>query len=258
MPDRHSFNIASMQTVITAGAPLQTDVKLETIDFFFNANLCEFYGATETGTITYILHNQHVSKEASVGRPLWGMQVVIIDKDGNEVPRGGAGEVYIGGDLLMKEYYKNPEANQKSFRGKFFTLGDIGRMDEDGFLYLIDRKKDMIISGGENVFPVDIEKALSEHKKVKDVAVIGIPDKEWGEAVLAIVVPADATLLTADNMVRKQLATELKEFCKTRLASFQRPKVYEFVEAIPYNPSGKILKKELREKYWGDLKQRVF
>ncbi len=164
------------------------------------------------------------------------------------VDQGQIGEIYTRGLNVFAEYYKNPGATKKAFIGDWCTVGDMGYMDEEGFVYLVDRKNDMIISGGENIYPREVEEVLFQHPAVADAAVIGIPDEKFGEAVKAIVVlRADMTATVSDLM----------EFCKGRLGGYKRPRSIDFTAALPRNPSGRVLKRELREPYWKGQPRRV-
>ena len=161
---------------------------------------------------------------------------------------GEVGEITARGPLLLRTYYKNEKAYNDAMRDGWFFSGDLGRVDDEGFLYLVDRKKDMICSGGVNIYPMDIEEVLHSHPKVHESAVIGVPDDKWGEAVLAIVVPRQGQSLDQEEIIR---------YCKDNMASYQAPKLVQFVDELPRNPSGKVLKRELREPYWEGRESRI-
>jgi acyl-CoA synthetase (AMP-forming)/AMP-acid ligase II len=184
----------------------------------------------------------------SAGRPLPGTELRIVDENDEPVPVGSVGEIVARGDQLMRGYWNLPEASAEALRGGWMHTGDAGILDEEGYLFIQDRVKDMIVSGGENVYPREVENALFEHPAVADVAVIGVPDEKWGESVKAIVVLREGKQARADDLV---------EFCKGRLARYKQPRSVDFVEALPRNASGKVLKKELREKYWQGHDRRV-
>jgi acyl-CoA synthetase (AMP-forming)/AMP-acid ligase II len=164
------------------------------------------------------------------------------------VPTGEVGEIVIKAGFVMKGYWNRPEATEDSIRNGFFYTGDAGYFDEDGFLYIHDRVKDMILSGGENIYPAEVENAIFGHPGVADVAVIGVPDEKWGEAVKAIVVAKPGEHPTPESVIA---------WAKERIASYKCPKTVDIIEALPRNPSGKILRKDLREPYWKDMTRRV-
>ena len=176
------------------------------------------------------------------------MEFKVVDERGDAVPVGEVGEIITRGPTLFDGYYGNPEATQEAWRAGYFHTGDLGRMDEEGFLYIVDRLKDMILSGGVNIYPKDIEDVIYRLSAVKDVAVIGIPNEKWGEAVHAIVVLREKATLTED---------EVLSTCRDALAAFQVPKRVEFRDELPRNPSGKLLKRVLREAYWQEAEAKV-
>jgi acyl-CoA synthetase (AMP-forming)/AMP-acid ligase II len=214
------------------------------------------YGMTETtAAATYLFpadHRRALAGEPnlllSAGRPLLGTEVRIVDDDGAAVPNGTIGEVAVRGPQLMRGYWNLPEPTAEALRGGWMHTGDAGILDDEGFLYIQDRVKDMIVSGGENVYPREVEDVLFQHPAVADVAVIGVPDERWGEAVKAIVVRKDGETVDADALLT---------YCKGQLGGYKRPRSVEFIEALPRNPSGKVLKKDLREKYWAGQSRRV-
>jgi len=165
--------------------------------------------------------------------------VKIVDSEDREVPRGEIGEILCRGPNVMKEYYKDPQATAEALKGGWLHTGDIGRMDHEGFVYVVDRKKDMIISGGENIYPREIEEVLYRHPKIRDAAVVGTPDPLWGESVKAFVVLKPGSSMAEEEVV---------EYCKAHLASYKKPRQVEFIESLPRNPSGKVLKNDLRGK----------
>ncbi|MCB1666379.1 MAG: AMP-binding protein [Pseudomonadales bacterium] len=177
-----------------------------------------------------------------------GTQVRIVDEDDKELPRGEIGEIAIRGPQLMEGYWNLPDATANALRGGWMYTGDAGRMDEEGFVYIQDRIKDMIVSGGENIYPKEVENALFEHPNVADAAVIGVPSEQWGEAVLAFVATRDGQTIEPDELIA---------FCRERLAGYKVPRAIESIAQIPRNASGKVLKKDLREPYWRDVDRRV-
>ena len=215
---------------------------------FPNVGLNEFYGATEVGLVTNLRAEDQRRKVRSVGRPVIGMFVELWDEDGNVVPHGEVGEIHIGGATTIREYYNNPEATAEARKGGFFTPGDMGRFDEEGYLYIVDRKKDMIISGGENIFPNDIEEVLYRHAAVEMAAVVGAPDAKWGEIVVAVVT------LKPGGCVGE---TELIAHCKTFLSGFKVPKRIDFRDQMPMSSFGKILRRDVRTSYWEHQEVKV-
>lgn len=177
----------------------------------------------------------------SVGRPVVGMFVELRDEHGTPVPQGEVGEIHIGGATLIREYFNNPEATASARSGSFFTLGDMGQFDEEGYLYIVDRKKDMIISGGENIFPNDIEDVLHKHPAVNMVAVVGAPDRKWGEIVVAVVVLKQGHSATEADLIGH---------CKAELSNFKVPKKVDFRDQLPMSSFGKILRRDVRQPYW--------
>jgi fatty-acyl-CoA synthase len=214
------------------------------------------YGMTETtAAATYLMpadHRRALGGEPklllSAGRPLPGTEVRVVDGKGRPLPNGAIGEVAVRGPQLMRGYWNLPQATTEALRDGWMHTGDAGVMDDEGFLYIQDRVKDMIVSGGENVYPREVEEVLYQHPAVAEAAVIGVPDATWGEAVKAIVVRKPGAEASAE---------EILDFCKGRLGGYKRPRSVDFVAALPRNPSGKVLKKELREPYWAGHTRRV-
>jgi acyl-CoA synthetase (AMP-forming)/AMP-acid ligase II len=235
------FDLGSLRLLLSGGSPLLTHTKEALLQRFPNAGLNEFYGATEVGLVTNLRSEDQRRKVRSVGRPVIGMFVELRDETGNVVPNGEVGEIHIGGATIIREYFNNPEATAEARRGGFFTLGDMGRFDEEGYLYIVDRKKDMIISGGENIFPNDIEEVLYKHPAVEMAAVVGAPDRKWGEIVVA------AVKLKSGSSVDE---AELIAHCKAFLSSFKVPKRIDFWDRMPMSSFGKILRRDVRQSYW--------
>src|SRR5690606_4139532 len=203
------------------------------------ANVCTF-GQTEMSPVTTVLDGADtIEKLGSVGRPVPLVDARIVDADMNDVPQGEVGEIVYRGPQTMLGYWDNPEETAKAFRGGWFHSGDLVRADEDGYLYVVDRLKDMIISGGENVYCTEVEAAIAEHLKVREVAVVGAPHPKWGETPVAVVVPRDPDDPPGSD--------ELIEFTSTRLASYKKPTRVVVVDALPRNASGKVLKAPLRD-----------
>jgi acyl-CoA synthetase (AMP-forming)/AMP-acid ligase II len=182
------------------------------------------------------------------GQPTFGTELRIVDGEGRECAVGEVGEIAIRGAMVMKGYWKRPEATSEAIRDGWFHTGDAGYLDQDGYLAIHDRVKDMIVSGGENVYPAEVESVLFAHPEVADVAVIGVPDERYGEAVKAIVVRTPGSTLSQRQLI---------EHCVGKMAGYKRPRSVDFVDSLPRNPTGKILKRELREPYWKGRDRRV-
>ncbi|RMF11161.1 MAG: AMP-dependent synthetase [Alphaproteobacteria bacterium] len=247
-PRLNEANLSSLEMLLSAGSPLRQDTK-EEARRRLTPQLYELYGFSE-GFATILKPAYADTKPGSVGTPVLGFEMHIIDDDGTILPRGEIGEIVGTGGGLMKEYYNRPDATAEIIwrddRGRTFVRsGDIGRMDDDGFLYILDRKKDMIISGGFNVFPADIEEVVGQHPAVADVTVIGVPHEKWGEVPLALVIRAKDTSASPD---------EIRDWANARLAKTQRLAGVEFRDEFPRNALGKVLKKDLRQPYWTDQK----
>ncbi|RLL46854.1 long-chain-fatty-acid--CoA ligase [Oceanobacillus piezotolerans] len=235
----NQYDVKSMKWCMSGGAPCPLEVKKKIIERFENGMLFDAFGQTEMSpTTTALKSNDSLRKTDSVGKPIMGVEVRVVDENMNDVPIGEVGEIIYRGPTVFLGYYKNPEATSEAFYGGWFHSGDLVRMDEEGFIYIVDRKKDMIISGGENIYPVEVEEALYKHPAILEAAVIGVPDKEWGETVKAYVVLKECQIVSKDEIV---------EHCKKYLASYKKPKFVEFIDELPRNPSGKILKRILRE-----------
>jgi acyl-CoA synthetase (AMP-forming)/AMP-acid ligase II len=237
-PSLDSRNLSSLRCLISGGAPLPTAVK-ERVLARFGPVLTEFYGATETRIITAITPAELARRDRSCGRPIRDVEIRILDEEGNDVRNGEVGEVYIRGPGLFSGYWRDPERTAAAHRGEWFSLGDMGRRDDEGYLYLVDRKQDMIISGGENIYPNDIEECLLRHPEVKEAGVVGAPDERWGELVVAYVVPRNGQLPRSEALI---------EFCGERLPNYMKPRHIEFCDALPRNEVGKILRRELRKR----------
>ncbi|OLO40590.1 hypothetical protein BTR23_06285 [Alkalihalophilus pseudofirmus] len=245
---KQKYNHESMRVLISAGAPLPTQTKNDVLKYFIDADLHEFYGSTESGITLNIKPKDIRQKEACVGLPFPMVECLLLDDQKNPMARGEVGELYIKAPYLLDEYYQNDQANQDAFYGNYFTVGDMARQDDDGYYYIVDRKKDMLISGGVNIYPREIEEFLYTHAGILEVAVIGVPDPVWGEAVKAIVVPKAGVSLTEEEII---------SYCEGRLASYKKPKSVDFVSVLPRNPSGKILKTDLRAPYWQGQGKRI-
>ena len=239
---RATYDTSSLRYVLHGAAPCPVQVKQRIIEWF-GPIVWEYYAATE-GVGSFVDSPTWLTKPGTVGRPLGEGQVVIGDGLGAELPRGETGLVYLRAVEAAKfEYYKDQEKTASSYRGDYFTLGDVGYMDEDGYVFLTDRSANLIISGGVNIYPAEIDAVLLQHPAVGDVATIGVPNEEWGEEVKAVVE------LQPGRAGTPELARELIEFCRVHLAAFKCPRSVDFIAKLPRQDNGKIYKRVLREHY---------
>jgi acyl-CoA synthetase (AMP-forming)/AMP-acid ligase II len=219
--------------------PVETKRKL--LELFPNAKLGETYGMTESAATITTLNPEHVlTKMASVGKPFVNVEIRLVDGDGRDVAQGQVGEILFRGPNTMMGYYKDPEATRETLKDGWLHTGDLGRLDDEGFLYIVDRKKDMIITGGENIFPREIEEVLYAHPKILEAAVIGVPDPEWGEKIHAVVALKEGQRLTEQEII---------DYTVEHIASFKKPKSVQFVDRLPRSAAGKVLKRVLKEAY---------
>jgi long-chain acyl-CoA synthetase len=247
--DFPKYDLSSLDRVFYGSSPMAVEWIQRTMDAFPNANIQQGYGLTETSPIlTTLDEDVHVAALESgqyeilkaAGRPLVGLDMKIVGADGAEVPLGDDGEVVVRGPNVTIGYLNRPEENDRAFRDGWFYTGDIGKMDENGFMFLLDRKKDMIITGGENVYSSEVEAVLYQHENVHECAVVGVPDDKFGEALFAAIVPRPGTTLTD---------TEIIEHCRSRIGGYKIPRQMAFVEDLPKSAMGKILKTEIRKIY---------
>jgi acyl-coenzyme A synthetase/AMP-(fatty) acid ligase len=253
LPDevKNSVDVSSVRQLLISSAPARKDLKLAIMDYFKNAELWEAYGSTEGGLVTLLRPEDQFKKLGSIGKEIFGTdRIRILDESRNEVPDGEVGELFYRTPMLFKEYLKEPGKTKEAFEKGWSSAGDMVKRDEDGYYVLVDRKANMIITGGENVYPSEVEGVVGAHEAVKDIAVVGVPDEKWGEAVKAIVVLHNGYEPSED------LAGELVEFTRGKLAGFKRPKSIDFIEdsEMPRTASGKILHRILRSKFgkWSD------
>ena len=243
---KSKYDVSSIRQLLISSAPARKDLKIAIMDYFKNAELWEAYGSTEGGLVTLLRPEDQFKKLGSIGKEIFGTdRIKILDEDRNEVPDGEVGELFYRTPMLFKEYLKEPEKTKEAFFGEWSSAGDMVRRDEDGYYVLVDRKANMIITGGENVYPSEVESVVGAHEAVKDIAVIGVPDEKWGEAVKAVVVLHDG------YEPSKELEKEILDWTKGKLAGYKRPKSIDFIkdEEMPRTPTGKILHRILRERY---------
>lgn len=240
-----SRDVSSIRKLLCSSAPVRQKMKSEIMEFFPGVQLYEAYGSTEAGTVTVLKPEDQLRKLGSIGSECLGTDFVkILDPDGHELPTGEVGEIYSCGPMLFDSYYKLPEKTAASFRGRYFSAGDMGKKDEEGFYYIVDRRDNMIITGGENVYPSEVEEAIGSLECVFDCACIGLPDDKWGEKVVAVVIPHA-------GLAEEQVIETVTEHCKINLARFKRPKEVIVIrqEEMPRTATGKILHRKLRDKY---------
>jgi long-chain acyl-CoA synthetase len=252
-PRARSVDFGRLKYILYGASPIPLDLLRECMEVF-GCGFCQQYGMTETcGTIVYLPPEDHDPagnpRMRAAGLPMPGVQIQIMGEDGQVLPPGAVGEVAIRSVANMVGYWKLDEATKATVGADgWLRSGDAGYLDEDGYLYIHDRVKDMIISGAENIYPAEVESAVYGHPHVAEVAVIGVPDDKWGEAVKAIVAPKPGVTPDAEDIIA---------FARTRIAAFKAPKTVDFIEALPRNASGKILRRELREPYWAGHTRRV-
>lgn len=242
---RASCDLTRVTRLMISSAPARPDTKRAVMEMFPNSGLFELYGATETGWVTMLHPDEQFSHLGSVGRECVGSAPIrILDEQGQEVPDGEAGELYSCTPYTFDGYWGLPEKTRAAFHGAYCTVGDMARRDEAGFIRLVDRKSNMIISGGENIYPSEVETLVGGHPMVKDVAVIGVPDEKWGESVHAVVVPHDGVPIDEAT---------LQDWVRTRIAGYKCPKSYAFIAEteMPRNATGKVLHRELRARFGG-------
>lgn len=253
LPEASKFNCATLKRITYGGSPIPEDVAARAMALF-NCDFMQAYGLTETsgGPVTYLSPTDHRpgrGKLRSCGKAAPGREIRIVDENGVEQAIGAVGEILVRSPCVMTGYWKREDANAKCIdKDGWFCTGDAGYLDEEGYLYIYDRVSDMIISGGENIYPAEVENALAGHPAVQDVAVIGVPHEKWGEAVKAIV----ATKPSAEVS-----EAELIAYARERIAGYKLPKSVDFVAKVPRNPSGKIMRRDLRKPYWEGHQRQV-
>ena len=252
-PRARNVDFSRLKYMLYGASPIPAALLKECIDVF-KCGFVQMYGMTETtGTIVALEPEDHTPEGSprmrSAGRPLPGVEIAILDAEGRQLPPGRVGEIATRSVANMVGYWNPPEASRQTMAADgWLRTGDAGYLDEDGYVYVHDRVKDMIISGAENIYPAEVENAIFGHPAVAEVAVIGVPDDTWGEAVKAVVALKEGHEASAEDIIA---------FARTRIASFKAPRSVDFIKALPRNPSGKILKRELREPYWAGKDRRV-
>jgi long-chain acyl-CoA synthetase len=234
-PERESFDTSSLRSCITGGASMPVEV-LRGFEQAFDAIVLEGYGLSETSPVSSSNHPDRERKPGSIGTPIEGVEMRVVAEDDSPVPQGEVGEIVIRGHNIMKGYWQRPDATAEAMRGGWFHSGDMARTDEDGYFYIVDRKKDLIIRGGYNVYPREVEEVLYEHPKIREAAVVGVPHDEWGEEIGAAVVLHDGEELAPE---------EVSAYVKERIAAYKYPRVVWFLDELPKGPTGKILKREI-------------
>lgn len=256
LPDFRHFDRSSLRTIYYSAAPMPLPLLRSALEAFGQIFI-QYYGLTESGPMgTSLQKHQHVivgppeqmRRLAAAGQPFPGCEIRVVRSDDADCSTEEAGEVLFRSETLMQGYWNNPTATAEALRGGWLHTGDVGFLDEECFLYLVDRKKDMIVSGGENIYPREVEEALHHHQAVAEAAVIGVPDERWGESVKAFVVLKSGASASADEII---------EHCRSLIASYKKPRSVEFVESLPRLPNGKIDKIQLREPYWAGRDRRV-
>lgn len=255
-PDKDQYDLSSLHSIIYGGSPIVVPRLVDAIGFF-GKKFVQLYGQAEAPMcITVLSKEDHIVQGApeevkrlgSAGKSCANVEVKIVDDDSNEVPPGEIGEVIVRGYHLMDGYWNRPQETAETIRDGWIHTGDLGYMDEKGFVFLVDRKKDMIISGGFNIYPKEVEDVIVTHPGVQEVAVIGVPDDKWGEAVKAVVVPRPGVGLNPQDII---------DHCRQHIARMKCPKTVDVVDELPRNPYGKVLKTELRAPYWKGFERKI-
>jgi fatty-acyl-CoA synthase/long-chain acyl-CoA synthetase len=244
--ERRPRDLSSLRALILGAAPCPHALKVRA-EKVLGQVLWEFYGATETGINTVLRPEDQLRKPGSCGTAVPGQEIRLAAPDGSDVPDGKPGELMVRNTWLA-EYYNRPDATDKSLHDGFFSVGDVAYRDDEGYYFICDRQVDMVISGGVNIYPAEVEAVLHAHTAVMDAAVIGVPDEEWGEAVKAVVQLRAGMKVTADELIA---------FCDQRLAGYKKPKTIDFVDELPRDAAGKLLKRMVREPYWAGMSRRV-
>jgi acyl-CoA synthetase (AMP-forming)/AMP-acid ligase II len=231
----------ALRGLLSSGSPLPKPLLDAMVASFPKARITDAYGWTETGWVSLCRHDDLMRGLRSVGRAAFGCELAVLDVEGKELPAGTVGEIYAANPMTFMGYWGNPKATEAIRRGRWETGGDMGFLDEAGFLHLVDRKNDMIVSGGENIYPAEIERVLVQHPQILEVTVVGVPDATWGESPRACVVLHPGVTVSAEEIIG---------FCEGRIARYKRPRSVEFMDALPRNAMGKVLRRTLRDRFW--------
>ncbi|NVM27954.1 MAG: AMP-binding protein [Candidatus Helarchaeota archaeon] len=258
-PDLKKYDLSTLRTIIYGAAPTTPTILGKALKTFPNSDFVQDFGQTEASPVLTIMsalgHMEARTNRrllASAGHTLPGIEVKVVDHEGNEVPRGEVGEIIARGDNIMQGYWEQPEKTVQTLRGGWLHTGDLGKMDEEDFIYITGRGKDMIVSGGENIYPIEVEDAILSHPSILECAVIGIPDEKWGEAVTSFVILRRGLKEGVD--VTEE---ELIDHVKSKIANYKAPKKITFRRKLPKSPQGKILKRKLRKPFWKDQERQV-
>jgi long-chain acyl-CoA synthetase len=248
--DLKRYDLSSLEVLAYGGSPVAPEVIRRTREILPSTRLVQVYGLSETGFLTGLRDQEHTPERLmSCGRPCPGIDLQVVDEEGRRLVAGQRGEVVARGANVMSGYWKDAEDTSSAFRDSFFRTGDLGYQDAEGYLYLVDRIKDMIVTGGEKVFCSEVESVLYEHPAVQEAAVFGVPDPRWGETVMACVALKPRSAVSEEELV---------QFCRGRLSPYKIPRRVEFSETeLPKSGSGKILKRALRERFWGGEQRAV-
>jgi long-chain acyl-CoA synthetase len=249
-PDLARFDLSSLEVLAYGGSPMAPDLVRRIRQLLPKVGLLQVYGLSETGFLTGLQDREHTDDRLlSCGRPSPGVDLRVVDETGREVETGRHGELVARGGNVMRGYWNSPEETARAFRDGFFRTGDVGYQDASGYFYILDRLKDMIVTGGENVYSGEVEAVIYQHPAISEVAVFGIPDPRWGEVVMACVVLKPAMALGVDELIAH---------CRRALANYKVPRRIEFVQTeLPKNGSGKILKRLLRDRFWSKQQRAV-
>jgi acyl-CoA synthetase (AMP-forming)/AMP-acid ligase II len=241
-------DVSSMRSLVANAAPVPYALKQEIIEKLGDGFLYEVYGSTELGVVTVLKPEDQLRKPGSCGQTYGAIEVRITRDDGSEADVGEAGELFIRTRLAMDGYHRSPEQLAELTEGGWKSVGDVAYIDDEGYVFICDRKKDMIISGVVNIYPAEIEAVLYEHPQILDAAVFGVPDDEWGESVYAVLQPKPEEKIDTE---------EVRAFVETRLAGYKRPRAYELRDELPRTDAGKLLKRVLRDEFWQDRETAV-
>jgi acyl-CoA synthetase (AMP-forming)/AMP-acid ligase II len=256
LPERDAFDRSSLRQLLYGAAPM-APARIREAWEYFGPVLSQGYGCGETTSGVLFLSTEDHRRAIedgeeelllSCGRPLAEAEVAVVDEQGRPVPDGEIGEIAVRGPDVVAGYFNEPELTRESFRDGWFHTGDLARRRADGYVFIVDRKKDMIISGGFNIYAVEVESVLHRHPEVYEAAVVGVPDPQWGEAVKAVVVLREGSTLTEQELI---------DFCAEHLARMKKPRSVDFVPALPHNPNGKIDRRAIREPHWAGADRRV-